>query len=200
MGVCGVRPMVNCGALAVVVGGGSLAPAAGVWRTLGSLHGWDVPWPGHVGYLVGGSLAWLLQPLCSLAPSTILVEPGCQAEVTETGDIRISVGAETASMVGAQLDPIHLSIFSHRFMSIAGEWLHSPAPPPAPCSAGWGSARQAVCAGVPGRGVQGESAIGGRAEAEPLSGGAGSVAPALGWTCCTSRSGAGGSFSPPSTV
>uniref|UniRef100_A0A452V670 5-oxoprolinase, ATP-hydrolysing n=1 Tax=Ursus maritimus TaxID=29073 RepID=A0A452V670_URSMA len=54
--------------------------------------------------------------------STILVEPGCQAEVTETGDIRISVGAEAPSTVGAQLDPIHLSIFSHRFMSIAGEW------------------------------------------------------------------------------
>lgn len=56
-----------------------------------------------------------------LAPSTILVEPGCQAEVTETGDIRILVGAEAPSTVGAQLDPIHLSIFSHRFMSIAGE-------------------------------------------------------------------------------
>nr|KAF6395886.1 5-oxoprolinase, ATP-hydrolyzing [Molossus molossus] len=51
--------------------------------------------------------------------STILVEPGCQAEVTETGDIRISVGAEASGTVGAQLDPIHLSIFSHRFMSIA---------------------------------------------------------------------------------
>uniref|UniRef100_A0A5G2QF41 5-oxoprolinase, ATP-hydrolysing n=1 Tax=Sus scrofa TaxID=9823 RepID=A0A5G2QF41_PIG len=51
--------------------------------------------------------------------STILVEPGCQAEVTETGDIRISVGAEAPSTVGAQLDPIQLSIFSHRFMSIA---------------------------------------------------------------------------------
>uniref|UniRef100_A0A8C4LRA2 5-oxoprolinase, ATP-hydrolysing n=1 Tax=Equus asinus asinus TaxID=83772 RepID=A0A8C4LRA2_EQUAS len=50
---------------------------------------------------------------------TILVEPGCQAEVTETGDIRISVGAEAPSTVGAQLDPIQLSIFSHRFMSIA---------------------------------------------------------------------------------
>lgn len=84
----------------------------------------------------GGDLAWLFQPLCAPAPSTILVEPGCQAEVTETGDIRISVGAETASMVGMQLDPIHLSIFSHRFMSIAGEWLHSPAPSPAPCGAG----------------------------------------------------------------
>ncbi|KAL4690132.1 hypothetical protein H8957_004105 [Semnopithecus entellus] len=51
--------------------------------------------------------------------STILVEPGCQAEVTETGDIRISVGAEVPGAVGTQLDPIQLSIFSHRFMSIA---------------------------------------------------------------------------------
>lgn len=41
--------------------------------------------------------------------------------MTETGDIRIAVGAETSGTVGAQLDPIHLSIFSHRFMSIAGE-------------------------------------------------------------------------------
>ncbi|XP_054983894.1 5-oxoprolinase isoform X2 [Sorex araneus] len=51
--------------------------------------------------------------------STILVEPSCQAEVTDTGDIRISVGAELSCTVGTQLDPIHLSIFSHRFMSIA---------------------------------------------------------------------------------
>uniref|UniRef100_F6XQF8 5-oxoprolinase, ATP-hydrolysing n=1 Tax=Macaca mulatta TaxID=9544 RepID=F6XQF8_MACMU len=50
---------------------------------------------------------------------TILVEPGCQAEVTETGDIRISVGAEVPGTMGTQLDPIQLSIFSHRFMSIA---------------------------------------------------------------------------------
>ncbi|XP_073650386.1 5-oxoprolinase isoform X4 [Tursiops truncatus] len=66
-----------------------------------------------------GCVAWLLQPLCCPARSTILVEPACQAEVTETGDIRISVGAEAPGTVGAQLDPIHLSIFSHRFMSIA---------------------------------------------------------------------------------
>ena len=71
-----------------------------------------------------------------LAPSTILVEPGCQAEVTETGDVRIVVGAEAPSSVGAQLDPIHLSIFSHRFMSIAGEWRHHPLGP-APCSVRW---------------------------------------------------------------
>uniref|UniRef100_A0A2R9ANB6 5-oxoprolinase, ATP-hydrolysing n=1 Tax=Pan paniscus TaxID=9597 RepID=A0A2R9ANB6_PANPA len=51
--------------------------------------------------------------------STILVEPGCQAEVTKTGDICISVGAEVPGTVGPQLDPIQLSIFSHRFMSIA---------------------------------------------------------------------------------
>ncbi|XP_032466555.1 5-oxoprolinase isoform X2 [Phocoena sinus] len=62
-----------------------------------------------------------LQGPCLLidSNSTILVEPACQAEVTETGDIRISVGAEAPGTVGAQLDPIHLSIFSHRFMSIA---------------------------------------------------------------------------------
>lgn len=197
-----MRPRVNCGALVGGGGGGSvlwpqLQESGGLWGpfTVGMFLGLGMwgPW-------LGGGLAWLLQPLCSPAPSTILVEPGCQAEVTETGDIRISVGAETASVVGTQLDPIHLSIFSHRFMSIAGEWLHSPAPSPAPCGAGWGSARWAVCAGVPGRGMQGESAIGGRAEAEPLSSGAGSVAPALGWTCCTCRSGAGGCFCPPSTV
>ncbi|XP_031202901.1 5-oxoprolinase isoform X2 [Mastomys coucha] len=51
--------------------------------------------------------------------STILVEPGCQAEVTERGDIRISVGAEAPSVADTKLDPIQLSIFSHRFMSIA---------------------------------------------------------------------------------
>ncbi|XP_059984533.1 5-oxoprolinase isoform X1 [Lagenorhynchus albirostris] len=62
-----------------------------------------------------------LQGPCLLidSNSTILVEPACQAEVTDTGDIRISVGAEAPGTVGAQLDPIHLSIFSHRFMSIA---------------------------------------------------------------------------------
>lgn len=48
--------------------------------------------------------------------------------MTETGDIRISVGAETPSIVDAQLDPVHLSIFSHRFMSIAGEWLSLSSP------------------------------------------------------------------------
>ena len=93
-----------------------------------------VPQPGDVGSLfgTGGGGSGSAPPAsCAPAFSTILVEPGCQAEVTDTGDIRISVGAEVPSLVGAQLDPIHLSIFSHRFMSIAGEWLpgpHGPAP------------------------------------------------------------------------
>lgn len=102
---------------------------------------------------------------CAPALSTILVEPGCQAEVTETGDIRISVGAEAPSTVGAQLDPIHLSIFSHRFMSIAGQWL--------PLSVG-------EC--VQGRGGAGGMALGGvwrEVECDPGEGG--QCGPALGW-------------------
>lgn len=100
-----------------------------------------------------------LAPAASYAPtlSTILVEPGCQAEVTETGDIRISVGAEAPSTVGAQLDPIHLSIFSHRFMSIAGER-------PCPLRGGGGRAYQA------GRGtgpVAGGRAVRRKAEYDP---------------------------------
>ncbi|KAJ7338275.1 hypothetical protein JRQ81_011031 [Phrynocephalus forsythii] len=51
--------------------------------------------------------------------STILVEPGCTASVTRLGDICIAVGSGTEPQVGTQVDPIQLSIFSHRFMSIA---------------------------------------------------------------------------------
>ncbi|XP_072458758.1 5-oxoprolinase isoform X2 [Notamacropus eugenii] len=51
--------------------------------------------------------------------STILVEPGCHAEMTKAGDIRITVGAQSSTSVSSRLDPIQLSIFSHRFMSIA---------------------------------------------------------------------------------
>ncbi|KAM6171640.1 5-oxoprolinase isoform 3-T3 [Erethizon dorsatum] len=73
-------------------------------------------------YLLGElSCGHQLQGPCLIidSNSTILVEPGCQAEVIETGDIRISVGAEAPSRAGTKLDPIQLSIFSHRFMSIA---------------------------------------------------------------------------------
>lgn len=77
--------------------------------------------------------------------------------MTETGDIRISVGAETPGTVGAQLDPIHLSIFSHRFMSIAGECAVPRSSGPSSRGVRWG-----VC--QPGRGGA-ESGAGEGAEA-----------------------------------
>lgn len=53
--------------------------------------------------------------------STILIEPNCRAEVTERGDlvIHVDLADGTGKVVGASLDAIQLSIFSHRFMSIA---------------------------------------------------------------------------------
>lgn len=50
--------------------------------------------------------------------STIWVEPGCTASLTTDGDVKIMVGSE-GECIGTDLDTIHLSIFSHRFMSIA---------------------------------------------------------------------------------
>ena len=51
--------------------------------------------------------------------STIVVEPGCIANITESGDISIQVKIESHRQIGLDLDLIQLSIFSHRFMSIA---------------------------------------------------------------------------------
>ena len=51
--------------------------------------------------------------------STILVEPDCTAKITKTGDIWIDVGSAEQKIIGTELDAIQLSIFSHRFMSIA---------------------------------------------------------------------------------
>lgn len=51
--------------------------------------------------------------------STILVEPGCTALVTKFGDIKITIGSGKVKQIGPELDSIQLSIFSHRFMSIA---------------------------------------------------------------------------------
>ncbi|XP_054738314.1 5-oxoprolinase [Anastrepha obliqua] len=51
--------------------------------------------------------------------STILVEPGCVAEVTTRGDLVINVCSGNRNVVDCKLDAIQLSIFSHRFMSIA---------------------------------------------------------------------------------
>ncbi|XP_059827580.1 5-oxoprolinase [Hypanus sabinus] len=51
--------------------------------------------------------------------STILVEPDCVAAITQYGDIKITVGSGKMRAVGLELDTVQLSIFSHRFMSIA---------------------------------------------------------------------------------
>lgn len=51
--------------------------------------------------------------------STILVEPDCVAEVTKHGDLVINVCSSNRTVVDCKLDAIQLSIFSHRFMSIA---------------------------------------------------------------------------------
>lgn len=51
--------------------------------------------------------------------STLLVEPDCTACVTSKGDVKITIGKETRAKVTTELDTIQLSIFSHRFMSIA---------------------------------------------------------------------------------
>ncbi|KAK7866095.1 hypothetical protein R5R35_011613 [Gryllus longicercus] len=51
--------------------------------------------------------------------STILVEPDCSAEITRAGDVKITIGSGELKRIGTKLDSIQLSIFSHRFMSIA---------------------------------------------------------------------------------
>jgi 5-oxoprolinase (ATP-hydrolysing) len=51
--------------------------------------------------------------------STVLVEPNCTAYITSRGDIKIVIGSGELKRIGTELDAIQLSIFSHRFMSIA---------------------------------------------------------------------------------
>lgn len=58
--------------------------------------------------------AIIMDELC-----TILVEPECTAVITQYGDIKITVGSGKLREIGPELDSIQLSIFSHRFMSIA---------------------------------------------------------------------------------
>lgn len=50
---------------------------------------------------------------------TILVEPDCEANITEKGDVKIKILSNKIRKIGTELDSIQLSIFSHRFMSIA---------------------------------------------------------------------------------
>ena len=50
---------------------------------------------------------------------TVLIEPNCSAFITERGNILIEVDKTNTNIISTNLDPIQLSIFSHRFMSIA---------------------------------------------------------------------------------
>ncbi|MED6287306.1 hypothetical protein CHARACLAT_014994, partial [Characodon lateralis] len=51
--------------------------------------------------------------------STILVEPSCEACPTEEGDVCLTVGSGPQCAMGTELNTVQLSIFSHRFMTIA---------------------------------------------------------------------------------
>ncbi len=51
--------------------------------------------------------------------STILIEPNCVAYTNQHGDIMIDVETERKYVSNTNLDLTQLSIFSHRFMSIA---------------------------------------------------------------------------------
>lgn len=51
--------------------------------------------------------------------STILIEPDCTASITSKGDVLIKIGETKRKKIGTEMDAIQLSIFSHRFMSLA---------------------------------------------------------------------------------
>ena len=53
--------------------------------------------------------------------STILVEPKCRCIVSQQGNLKIEVFLNAVEKIGTELDTVQLSVFSHRFMSIAGE-------------------------------------------------------------------------------
>lgn len=51
--------------------------------------------------------------------ATVIVDPKCRAIITPLGDIEITIEESEQVIVTDVLDPIYLSIFSHRFMGIA---------------------------------------------------------------------------------
>uniref|UniRef100_A0A1B6DS29 5-oxoprolinase n=1 Tax=Clastoptera arizonana TaxID=38151 RepID=A0A1B6DS29_9HEMI len=67
----------------------------------------------YSGHTITGP-AIIMDQLC-----TIVVEPDCTAKITSSGDMEIEVGDASDKAIGIELDAIQLSIFSHRFMSIA---------------------------------------------------------------------------------
>jgi 5-oxoprolinase (ATP-hydrolysing) len=62
-----------------------------------------------------------MQLKSNLISSTILVEPDCVAYANQKGDIIIEIEPRRSSAQKAtsRLDTTQLSVFSHRFMSIA---------------------------------------------------------------------------------
>lgn len=81
----------------------------GEWRDTGIYYLQDLQ-PGH--QLEGPAM--ILNDT-----STIVVEPTCTAFVTGVGDVMVTVGESDPPPVSTDLDIVQLSIFSHRFMSIA---------------------------------------------------------------------------------
>ncbi|GJL80061.1 MAG: 5-oxoprolinase [Nitrospinaceae bacterium] len=51
--------------------------------------------------------------------STVLIEPACQASITESGDVEIEVTSLPEPVLERAVDPVQLAIFGNRFMSIA---------------------------------------------------------------------------------
>lgn len=51
--------------------------------------------------------------------ATVVIEPDCTAQITTLGDIEILIFESIEKKLTCDLDPIYLSIFSHRFMGIA---------------------------------------------------------------------------------
>lgn len=51
--------------------------------------------------------------------TTIVIEPECRAALTPNGDIEVEVLSSGNKVLSTAMDPIYLSIFSHRFMGIA---------------------------------------------------------------------------------
>uniref|UniRef100_A0A5S6QWQ4 5-oxoprolinase n=1 Tax=Trichuris muris TaxID=70415 RepID=A0A5S6QWQ4_TRIMR len=51
--------------------------------------------------------------------NTFVVEPDCNARITDQGNIFIKVNKEMIAESGDNFDPVRLSIFGHRFMGIA---------------------------------------------------------------------------------
>jgi 5-oxoprolinase (ATP-hydrolysing) len=51
--------------------------------------------------------------------STLLVEPACQATITEFGDVEIEVASLPEPVLESKVDPVQLAIFGNHIMSIA---------------------------------------------------------------------------------